>query len=410
MSFYDSLETRDPEDREKYLMNKLPRMVAHAKERAPYHFHSLAGCNPYAVHNREALAQLPITRKSDLHDTQAANPPFGGLCAMPMSALRHVFCSPGPIYEPEGKGQDPWRMARALYAAGFRAGDLVHNCFSYHFTPGAFIFEGGAAKLGCPVFPGGTGQTEQQVQAMAALKPSGYVGTPSFLKIILERAAEMGTALPSLRKALVSGEALPPSLRKSFAERGLTVRQCYATADLGLIAYESEAEEGLIVDEELILEIVRPGTGEPVAPGEVGEIVITNFNIEYPLIRFATGDLSAILPGKSPCGRSNIRIKGWLGRADQTTKVKGMFVHPGQINEVAKRFPAIGRFRLVVDNETGNDRMTLHCEVAAADDALKAGLIDVLRDVTKLRGEVSFAAAGTLANDGKVIEDIRKYE
>ena len=301
-------------------------------------------------------------------------------------------------------------MARALYAAGFRAGDLVHNCFSYHFTPGAFIFEGGAAKLGCPVFPGGTGQTEQQVQAMAALKPAGYVGTPSFLKIILERATEMGTELPSLKKALVSGEALPPSLRKSFAERGVTVRQCYATADLGLIAYESDAEEGLILDEELILEIVRPGTGEPVAPGEVGEIVITNFNLEYPLIRFATGDLSAILPGKSPCGRSNARIKGWMGRADQTTKVKGMFVHPGQINEVAKRFPAVGRFRLVVDNAEGQDRMTLHCEVAAADEALKAMLVDTLRDVTKLRGEVSFAAPGALANDGKVIEDVRKYE
>ena len=410
MSFYDSLETRDPEDREKYLMNKLPRLVAHAKERAHYYFQHLAGVNPYAVHSRETLAQLPLTRKSDLHDTQAATPPFGGLCAMPMSGLRHVFSSPGPIYEPEGRGQDPWRMARALYAGGFRAGDLVHNCFSYHFTPGAFIFEGGAAKLGCPVFPGGTGQTEQQVQAMAALRPAGYVGTPSFLKIILDRAAEMGVELNSLKKALVSGEALPPSLRKAFFDRGLTVRQCYATADLGLIAYESEAEEGLILDEELILEIVRPGTGDPVAPGEVGEIVITNFNLEYPLIRFATGDLSAVLPGKSPCGRSNVRIKGWMGRADQTTKVKGMFVHPGQINEVAKRFPTLGRVRLIVDNPGHQDRMTLHCEVASADESLKDGLVAALRDVTKLRGEVSFVAPGALANDGKVIEDARKYE
>ena len=410
MSFYDSLETRDPGDRETYLMNKLPRIVAHAKERAHYYFQHLAGVNPYAVHSRETLSQLPVTRKSDLHDTQLATPPFGGLCAMPMSALRHVFCSPGPIYEPEGRGQDPWRMARALYAAGFRAGDLVHNCFSYHFTPGAFIFEGGAAKLGCPVFPGGTGQTEQQVSAMAALRPAGYVGTPSFLKIILDRADEMGVAVPSLKKALVSGEALPPSLRKQLGERGVTVRQCYATADLGLIAYESEAEEGLILDEELILEIVRPGTGEPVAAGEVGEVVISNFNLEYPLIRFATGDLSAILPGQSPCGRSNVRIKGWMGRADQTTKIKGMFVHPGQISEVAKRFSALGRFRLVVDNPGNQDRMTLHCEVSAADDRLKDGLIAALRDVTKLRGEVNFVVAGSLANDGKVIEDIRKYE
>ena len=409
MSFYDSLETRDPADRETYLMNKLPRLVAHAKERAHYFFERLAGVNPYDVHSREALAKLPVTRKSDLHDTQEKMPPFGGLCAMPLTALRHVFCSPGPIYEPEGRGQDPWRMARALHAAGFRPGELVHNCFSYHFTPGAFIFEGGAAKLGCPVFPGGTGQTEQQVQAMAALKPAGYVGTPSFLKIILERATEMGVELPSLKKALVSGEALPPSLRKWFAERGITVRQCYATADLGLISYESEAEEGMILDEELILEIVRPGTGEPVPEGEVGEVVITNFNLEYPLIRFATGDMSAILPGKSPCGRSNVRIKGWMGRADQTTKVKGMFVHPGQINDVAKRHAEVKRARLVVDNPEGNDRMTLKCE-AAASDVLKDALLTTLRDVTKLRGEVEFVAAGSLPNDGKVIEDVRKYE
>ncbi|HET6719724.1 MAG TPA: AMP-binding protein, partial [Rhodocyclaceae bacterium] len=257
---------------------------------------------------------------------------------------------------------------------------------------------------------GGTGQTEQQVQAMAALKPAGYVGTPSFLKIILDRAGEMGVALPALKKALVSGEALPLSLRQQFGERGVNVRQCYATADLGLIAYESEAEQGLILDEELILEIVRPGTGEPVAAGEVGEIVITNFNLEYPLIRFATGDLSAILPGKSPCGRSNVRIKGWMGRADQTTKVKGMFVHPGQINEVAKRFPALGRVRLVVDNPGHQDRMTLYCEAAGADDGLKDGLIAALRELTKLRGEVAFVPAGSLANDGKVIEDLRKYE
>ena len=410
MSFYDSLETRDPEDRETYLMNQLPRLVAHAKEKSSYFFNVLAGVNPHDVHSRESLARLPVTRKSDLSEQQKKLRPFGGLNATPMGALRHVFSSPGPIYEPEGRFPDPWRFARALFAAGFRSGDVIHNCFSYHFTPGAFMFEGGAAKLGCPVFPGGVGQTEMQVQAMSDLRPAGYVGTPSFLRIILDKADEMQADVGSLKKALVSGEALPPSLRRSFSERGVTVRQCYATADLGQIAYESEAEEGLILDEEVVLEIVRPGTGDPVAPGEVGEVLITSFNADYPLIRFATGDLSAILRGVSPCGRTNVRIKGWLGRADQTTKVKGMFVHPSQVADVVRRHAEIGRARLVVDNAGGQDRMTLQCEVSSASSALAQRIVDSLREVTKLRGEVVLVVPGALANDGKVIEDARRYE
>jgi phenylacetate-CoA ligase len=410
MSFYDALEARDPVDREKDLMERLPVLVAHAQAKASYYATRFAGVIAGYVRTRAALASLPVTRKSDLQDTQAAQAPFGGLCTVSTAGLRRVFCSPGPIYEPEGRGLDPWRMARALYAAGFRSGDLVHNCFSYHLTPGAFIFEGGAAKLGCAVFPGGTGQTEMQVQAMAALKPAGYVGTPSFLKIIVDKARELGADVSSLNKALVSGEALPPSLRQSLAEQGIGVRQCYATADLGMIAYESEAEAGLILDEDLILEIVRPGTGDPVSPGEVGEVVITSFNPEYPLIRFATGDLSAILPGISPCGRTNVRIKGWLGRADQTTKIKGMFVHPSQVADVLKRHPEVKKARLVVDNESGQDRMTLLAELAVGSPDLENAMVGSLRDLTKLRGEVRFVPPGTLANDGKVIEDVRKYE
>ena len=413
MSFYDPLETRDPVEREADLMDKLARQVAHAKETTSYYFQTLAGINPFECATRQALAKLPLTRKRDLIELQQKMPPFGGLNSLPRHKAKRVFASPGPIYEIQGKDIDPWRMARVLYAAGFRNGDLIHNCFSYHFTPGAFIFEGGARKLGCAVFPGGTGQTEQQVQAMAELKPEGYVGTPSFLRLIVERAEEMGVNIRSLSKACVSGEALPGVTRDWLKERGISVRQCYATADIGAIAYETEAEEGLVVEEELLVEIVRPGTGDPVAPGEVGEVVVTTFSADYPLIRFATGDLSAIKPGRSPCGRSNIRLKGWLGRADQTTKVKGMFVHPEQVAELARRHPEIHRMRLVVDNPGGQDRMVLHCEIEVCGKAnvegLDKGLIASMREVTKLRGEVAFATPGGLPNDGKVIEDSRVY-
>ena len=409
MSYYDPLETRDPEEREAHLMDRLARQVAHAKETTHHYFQLLAGINPFDCASREALAKLPLTRKRDLIDLQKQHPPFGGLNALPRSRAKRVFASPGPIYELQGMETDHWRMARVLYAAGFRHGDLIHNCFSYHFTPGAFIFEGGARKLGCSVFPGGTGQTEQQVQAMADLRPDGYVGTPSFLRIIIEKAEEMGADLGSLKKACVSGEALPGVTRAWLGERGITVRQCYATADIGVIAYETEAEEGLVVEEDVLVEIVRPGTGDPVADGEVGEVVVTTFNADYPLIRFATGDLSAIMPGRSPCGRSNIRLRGWLGRADQTTKVKGMFVHPEQVAEIARRNPEVSRLRLVVDNPDAQDRMVLHCEAADAVGELREKLVDALREQTKLRGTVEFVAPGGLPNDGKVIEDKRVY-
>ncbi|WP_153115066.1 phenylacetate--CoA ligase family protein [Rhodocyclus tenuis] len=412
MSHYDSLETRAPAEREAALLAALPGQVAHAQARSGYFSQRLAGVDAAAVNSRAALAELPVTRKSDLIEQQRTQPPFGGLNATPVAGLARVFASPGPIYDPEGRGDDWWRFARALHAAGFAAGDLVHNTFSYHFTPAGSMLEGGAQRLGCPVFPAGIGQTEQQVQTIADLRPAAYVGTPSFLRIILDKADELGSDVSSLKKALVSGEALPASLRQSLQARGIVVRQAYATADLGMIAYESEAEEGLVLDEGVLLEIVRPGTGDPVAEGEVGEVVVTSFNPDYPLIRFATGDLSAVLPGESPCGRTNVRIRGWLGRADQTTKVKGMFVHPAQVAETLRRHPQIVRARLVVDNDSGADRMTLNCEVdqAHASPELGAALVVSMREVSKLRGEATFCAPGSLPNDGKVIEDRRRYD
>jgi phenylacetate-CoA ligase len=412
---FDTLETRDPEVRERALLAALPRQIACAKANAPAFARLLAEVDPAAVTTREALAKLPVTRKSELAQLQQASRPFGGL-----AAARHgpggvrfarVFASPGPIYEPEGRRADYWRLARPLFAAGFRAGDLVHNCFSYHFTPAGSMLETGAHALGCTVFPGGTGQTEQQVQAIADLAPDGYVGTPSFLKIILDKADELGVPLPSLRKALVSGEAFPPSVRDMLLARGIAGFQAYATADAGTIAYETEARDGLLIDEGVLVELVRPGTGDPVAPGEVGEVVVTLlFNPEYPLIRFGTGDLSALLPGTSPCGRTNARIKGWMGRADQTTKVKGMFVHPGQVAAIARRHPEIVKARLVVDNPGGNDRMTLVIEVHGSASPAPEGVVATIRDVTKLRGEIAYRAPGELPNDGKVIDDVRRYE
>ncbi|MBM3391359.1 MAG: phenylacetate--CoA ligase [Betaproteobacteria bacterium] len=409
MKYFDSLETRDPEQRERDLFAALPKQVAHARANAPAFAELYKDIDPAAVTSRAALARLPVIRKHELNERQKALPPFGGLTATPLAQLGRVFSSPGPIYDPEGSGDDWWRFARSLYAAGFRAGDLVHNTFSYHFTPAGFMTDGAARKIGCAVFPAGVGQTEMQVQAIAELRPAGYIGTPSFLKIILEKADELKTDVSSLRKAVVSGEAFFPNQKALCAERGIAALQAYGTADLGLVAYETEAREGLVLEESLILEIVRPGTGDPVADGEVGEVVVTSFNPDYPLIRFGTGDLSAVLPGISPCGRSNVRIKGWMGRADQTAKVKGMFVHPSQVAEVVKRHPEVGKARLVVDNETGQDRMTLRCE-AVATETLARAIADSVRDVTKLRGEVAFAGAGELPNDGKVIDDARKYD
>jgi phenylacetate-CoA ligase len=411
MNYYDARETRDPAERERDLFARLPAQVAHARAHAPAFSALLKDVDPASITSREALATLPVIRKSELSELQKAARPFGGLATVKWgSACARVFASPGPIYEPEGARKDYWRMARAFYAAGFRAGDLVHNTFSYHFTPAGSMMETAAHALGCTVFPAGVGQTEQQVAAMLDLRPDAYAGTPSFLRIILDKADELGMKIDSLSKAFVSGEAFPPSQREALAARGIQAYQAYATADLGLIAFETPAREGLVVDEDVLLEIVRPGTGDPVAQGEVGEVVVTTFNPDYPLIRFGTGDLSAVLPGISPCGRTNLRIKGWMGRADQTTKVKGMFVHPGQIAAVLKRHPEVGRGRLVVDNPDHNDRMTLHCELGAPVEGLAEAIAASIRELTKLRGEVSFCAPGSLANDGKVIDDIRKYE
>ncbi len=406
--YYDALEIRDPEVRESALFQALPRQIRHAKSTAPYFASLLNDVNPDSVTSRAALAALPITRKSALVELQKKDPPLGGLTAVRPSRLARIFQSPGPTYDAEGHGRDWWRLARALYAAGFRAGDILHHTFSYHFTPAGVMLEEGAHALGCAVFPAGVGNTELQVRAIADVKPTGYTGTPSFLKIILEKGKEMGANLKSLKKALVAGEALPPALRAELGSYGIDVLQCYASADLGLIAYESSAKEGLIVDEALIAEIVRPGTGDPVPEGEVGEVVVTTFCPEYPLVRFATGDLSAVLPGASPCGRTNTRLKGWMGRADQTTKVRGMFVHPAQIADIVKRHPEIARARLVVDQDAGKDAMTLMCETKASGDAFAAQVAESIHAVCKLKGTVALIAPGSLPNDGKVIEDRRK--
>jgi phenylacetate-CoA ligase len=409
--YYDRLETRSPEERERSLMVALPGHIAHTKRNAPGWARILGDIDPAAVTDRAALARLPVTRKSDLVALQKAERPFGGLNAAPVAQMGRVFVSPGPIYDPGGGGRDWWRTARALFAAGFRSGDLALNTFAYHFTPAGAMLEAGATALGCAVVPAGVGQTEVQVATIAELRANAYIGTPSFLKLIVEKAEELGADIACLKKAAVGAEFLPPALRAACAKRGIRVLQSYASADLGLIAYESEAAEGMILDEALILEIVRPGTGDVLPEGEVGEVVITTFNPDYPLIRFGTGDLSAILPGASPCGRTNTRIRGWMGRADQATKVKGMFVHPAQVAEVVKRHPEILRARLVVDNPGGNDRMTLRCEVRDAPSAgLAQTIADSLRSATKLRGEVAFVQPGELPNDGKVIEDAKKYD
>lgn len=410
---FDALETRDPAQREAALLAALPNQVAHAKACARAFAKSLQSADAASVNSRAALAKLPVIRKHELLEQQQAlrgTDIFGGFSAIAYGrAMPRIFASPGTIYEPEGARGDYWRMARAMFAAGFRENELIHNCFSYHFTPAGSMMETGAHALGCTVFAGGIGQTEQQVQAMAELKPAGYIGTPSFLKIIVEKAAEIGIALPSVRKALVSGEAFPPSLRDWLAERGITGYQCYATADLGLIAYETSAREGLVLDEGVIVEIVRPGTGDPVPEGEVGELVVTTLNPDYPLIRFGTGDLSAVLTGTCPTGRTNQRIKGWMGRADQTTKVRGMFVHPGQVAEVTKRFPAIKRARLVVSGEMANDQLTLKVETLETA-GLAEKISEAVRDVTKLRADIALVEVGSLPNDGKVIEDARSYK
>ena len=406
-SFYDTLETRSLEQREGELFAALPAQIAHAKGNAPYFATLLADIDSREVASRKALSRLPVTRKSDLVELQRRQLPFGGLNAIAPGKLARLFVSPGPIHDVEGTGRDFWRTARVLFAAGLRAGDVVHNTFSYHLTPAGSMFETGARALGCAVIPAGTGQTEMQVATIAALRPSAYAGTPSFFKLLIEKADELGIDISSINKAIVSGEAFIAPARALFKSRGVDAYQAYATADLGVIAYESVGREGLILDEKIILEIVRPGTGDPVADGEVGEVVVTTFNRDYPLIRFATGDLSAVLSGTSPCGRTNTRIKGWMGRADQTTKVRGMFVHPHQVAEIVRRHPAIQKARLTVSHVDSADAMLLSCEASMMVD--EEAVKNSIRDITKLRGDVRLVASGSLPNDGKVIEDSRSY-
>jgi len=405
--FYDALETRTPVLRDSEEFALLPKVVAHAT-RAPGWANHLNGVDPKSVTSRAALAKLPVLHKSDIAALQKESPPFGGLAVTPPGKARRLLMSPGPIFEPEGQGKDWYGAARALFAAGFRPGDIVHNSFAYHLTPGGFILESGCLALGCAVIPGGVGNTEQQLEAIVHYKPSGYVGTPDFLKILLDTAEKTGKDASSIKRALVSGAALPGSLREELGKRGVAVLQCYATAELGVIAYESEAREGMIVNETVIVEIVRPGTGDPVAEGEVGEVVVTSFNPDYPMIRLGTGDLSALMAGRSPCGRTNIRIKGWMGRADQTAKVKGMFVHPKQIAEVAARHPELMRLRLVVGREGEQDTMTLMAESTGREASLEGAVAATLQSVTKLKGAVKLVAPGELPNDGKVIADERK--
>jgi len=403
---YDALETRDPTLREREQFARLPEIVARAMT-APGWAKHLANVDPTSINSRAALAKLPVLRKSDVAALQKEHPPFGGLNVTAPGKVRRLLMSPGPIFEPEGEGADWWGAARACYAAGFRAGDIVHNSFAYHLTPGGFILESGCHALGCAVIPGGVGNTEQQLEAIAHYKPSGYVGTPDFLKILLDTAEKTAKDASSIKRGLVSGAALPPSLREELGKRGVAVLQCYATAELGVIAYESPVREGMIVNETVILEIVRPGTGDPVTEGEVGEVVVTSFNADYPFVRLGTGDLSALMPGVSSCGRSNARIKGWMGRADQTAKVKGMFVHPKQIAEVAARHPQLARLRLVVGREAEQDTMTLMAECALPDARLEVAVAATLQSVTKLKGAVKLVAIGALPNDGKVIADER---
>jgi phenylacetate-CoA ligase len=403
---YDALETRSIAERDKDQLGRLPALIASAMTASGWAA-QLKGVDPASVTTRAALAKLPVLRKSDLPALQKQAPPFGGLNVTQPGKARRLLMSPGPIFEPEGYVADFAGVARAMFAAGIRAGDIVHNSFSYHLTPGAWMFDSAAEAMGCAIIPGGVGNTEQQIEAIAHFRPSAYVGTPDFLKILLDGADKAAKDLSSLKRGLVSGAALPASLRDELGKRGVAVLQCYANAEAGVIAYETPAREGLVVNESVIVEIVRPGTGETVPEGDVGEVVVTSFNPDYPMIRLATGDLSAIMPGQSPCGRTNIRIKGWMGRADQTAKVKGMFVHPAQVAEIGKRHPQLTRLRLVVGRQNEQDSMTLYAECAAPEAALAEAVTVTLQSVSKVRGEAKLVAPGSLPNDGKVIADER---
>lgn len=405
---YDDRETRSPAAREEAQARALPAQIAHARRAAPYYARLLADVDPATITSRAALARLPVTRKADLVALQRAEPPFGGLNALPPGALARLFLSPGPIFDLEPRGRDPWRTARALYAAGFRAGDVVLNCFSYHFTPAGSMFETGIHALGGAVIPAGTGATETQIQAITQYRPQGYVGTPDFLKVILEKADAAGADVGSLTRGHVTAGPLLPDLVAYYAGRGIQVFQSYGTADLGVIAYQTPARDGLVIDEDVLVELVRPGTGDPVAEGESGEVVVTSFDAAYPLVRFATGDLSAFMAGTSPCGRTNQRLKGWLGRADQTVKVKGLFVYPHMIGDVARRHPDLIKARLVVGRLNGVDTMLLRCEtLTPATESMAEAIAESLQAVTKMRGRIALVPPGTLPTDGKTIEDTR---
>ena len=408
-SHYDALETRPPSEREAELFTRLPGVLA-AAAKAPAYAERFKGIDLKSITSRAALAKLPVLRKSDLPVLHKAAPPFGGFVSPPAGSFGRLFTSPGPIFEPESACDDPWRGARAIFAAGFRPGDIVLNTFSYHLTPGGFIFDTSARALGCAVIPAGPGNTEQQFELIEAYRPAGYSGTPDFLKILLDAADKAGRDVSSIKRAVVSGAAFPKSLQEEMKARGIEAYQNFGTADLGIVAYETPAREGLVVSENIIVEIVRPGTGEPVAEGDVGEIVVTTLDPHHPVVRLALGDLSAVLDGPSPCGRTNMRIKGWMGRADQTTKVKGMFVRPEQVAEIGKRHPELGRLRLIVTREKEADAMTLSAETATPADALREAVAATLRVVTKLSGNVTLVAPGSLPNDGKAISDERKND
>lgn len=407
--FFDGLETRDPADREADLFARLPAILTRAAQ-APSYAERLEGVDLASISSREALACLPVLRKSELPGLQKAALPFGGLVSAPSAAFGRLFTSPGPIFEPEGTEPDAWRAARGLHAAGFRKGDVVLNTLSYHMTPGGFIMDSGARTLGCVVIPAGPGNVEQQYELIEAYRPAAYTGTPDFLKLLLDGADAVGRDLSSIRRALVSGAAFPRSLQEEFTNRGIAAFQAYATADLGFIAYESPARDGLIVNEDIIVEIVRPGTGDPVPDGDVGEIVVTTLDSKRPWIRLALGDLTTVMSGSSSCGRTNMRIKGWMGRADQATKVKGMFVRPEQIAEIGRRHPEIGRLRLVVTREGETDVMTLRAEATLSEPNIESTLAGALQDLTKLKGRVAIVPPGTLPNDGKIIADERSYD
>ena len=409
--YYDDLETRDPEAREAANMAALAKQVAKARAESALYGKIFADVDPATITSREALAALPVTRKRDMIALQKNDPPLGGINTMPLESVSMIFTSPGPIYEIDTGAHDFYGVARAFYAAGMRKGDIVHNSLSYHLTPGAWIMDSGAKALGCPVIPAGVGNTEQQVQVINQIKPVAYAGTPDFLRVLLEKAAELQLDASSIKRAIVGGGPLFPQLRKEYNERGIEVFETFATAELGNIAYQTKAFDGMVVSEDKLIEILVPGTGTPVArEGEVGELVVTLLHPDNPLIRFATGDLTAVLPGVSPCGRTNLRIKGWMGRADQTTKVRGMFIHPEQVAEVLKRHAEIGKVRLVVDAKDSKDHPVLQCEVANGDDGLADELIKTFQAVCKVRGAIEFVSPGSLPNDGKIIDDIRKFD